>query len=164
MTQAGEGASPGSARTVVDACSDARLAIGLGCDRGTPEATVEACLREALAQVGAQIAQVAVAASIEAKQDEAAFLSLAARHGWPLRWYAAAQLAAVPVPNPSETVLRYMGTPSVSEAAALLAAGAADASALLVEKHRLRGPDGRNATVSIARMPQAGQGLSDHAG
>ncbi|MBF9265145.1 cobalamin biosynthesis protein, partial [Acidovorax cattleyae] len=26
-----------------------RLAIGLGCDRGTPEATVEACLREALA-------------------------------------------------------------------------------------------------------------------
>ncbi len=93
-----------------------------------------------------------MAASIEAKQDEAAFLSLAARHGWPLRWYAAAQLAAVPVPNPSETVLRYMGTPSVSEAAALLAAGAADASALLVEKHRLRGPDGRNATVSIARI------------
>ncbi len=144
--------------------SDARLAIGLGCDRGTPEATVEACLHAALAQAGAQIAQVAVAASIEAKQDEAAFISLAARHGWPLRWYAAAQLAAVPVPNPSETVLRYMGTPSVSEAAALLAAGAADASALLVEKHRLRGPDGRNATVSIARMPQAGQGLSDHAG
>ncbi len=141
-----------------------RLAIGLGCDRGTPEATVEACLHAALAQAGAQIAQVAVAASIEAKQDEAAFLSLAARHGWPLRWYAAAQLAAVPVPNPSETVLRYMGTPSVSEAAALLAAGAADASALLVEKHRLRGPDGRNATVSIARMAQAPQGISDHAG
>uniref|UniRef100_UPI00190F9D54 cobalamin biosynthesis protein n=1 Tax=Raoultella sp. 18083 TaxID=2681462 RepID=UPI00190F9D54 len=76
--------------------SSVRLAIGLGCDRGTPEATVDACLREALAQAGAEIAQVAVAASIEAKRDEAAFLSLAARHGWPLRWYAAARLAAVP--------------------------------------------------------------------
>ncbi|XDF35542.1 cobalamin biosynthesis protein [Paracidovorax avenae] len=141
-----------------------RLAIGLGCDRGTPEATVEACLHEALARAGAQIAQVAVAASIEAKHDEAAFLSLAARHGWALRWYAATQLAAVPVPNPSETVLRYMGTPSVSEAAALLAAGAPDASALLVEKHRLRGPDGRNATVSIARIPPVPQGTSDSGG
>jgi cobalt-precorrin 5A hydrolase len=39
----------------------------------------------------------------------------------------------------------------VSEAAALLAAGA-DMQSLLVEKHKHRGPDGRNATVSVARM------------
>ena len=42
-------------------------------------------------------------------------------------------------------------------AAALLAAGtslATDPAALIVEKHKLRGPDGRNATVSIARIPQ----------
>ena len=74
-----------------------------------------------------------------------------------MRFYTPAELAAVPVPNPSETVLRYTGTPSVSEAAALLAAGGgqqpAPMSALVVEKHRLRGPDGRNATVSIARVP-----------
>jgi len=58
----------------------------------------------------------------------------------------------VPVPNPSETVRKHTGTPSVSEAAALLAAGAG--AQLLLEKHRLRGPDGRNATVSIARIAQ----------
>ena len=81
-------------------------------------------------------------------------MQLAAQHGWPLQWYSAAQLAAVPVPNPSATVQRYMGTPSVSEAAALLAAQA-DLSALVVEKHKLRGPDGKNATVSIARMAAA---------
>ena len=43
---------------------------------------------------------------------------------------------------------------SREEAAALLAACpyAPDMKQLLVEKHRLRGPDGRNATVSIARI------------
>ena len=130
------------------------LAIGLGCDRGTPLATVQQCLQQALALAGSTLADVAVLASIEAKANEAAFLQLAAQHGWPLHWYSAAQLAAVPVPNPSATVQRYMGTPSVSEAAALLAAQA-DPSALVVEKHKLRGPDGKNATVSIARMAAA---------
>jgi cobalt-precorrin 5A hydrolase len=113
---------------------------------------VQQCLQQALALAGGTLADVAVLASIEAKADEAAFLQLAQQHGLPLQWFTAAQLAAVPVPNPSATVQRYMGTPSVSEAAALLAAQA-DLRALVVEKHKLRGPDGKNATVSIARMP-----------
>jgi len=29
-----------------------------------------------------------------------------------------------------------------------------DATQLIVEKHRLRGSDGRSATVSIARIPE----------
>jgi cobalt-precorrin 5A hydrolase len=62
-------------------------------------------------------------------------------------------LAEVDVPNPSETVRKHTGTPSVSEAAALLAART-DKTHLLIEKHRLRGADGRNATVSIARIPE----------
>ena len=70
-----------------------------------------------------------------------------------IRFYTAAELAQVEVPNPSATVLKYTGTPSVSEAAALLAAGT-DLRDLLIEKHKLRGPDGRNATVSIARIPE----------
>ena len=131
------------------------VAVGLGCDRGTPLATVAQALDAALAQAGLARAQVAVLASIEAKRDEVALLELAARGGWPLRFFSAAELAAVPVPHPSGTVLRYMGTPSVSEAAALLAAGAGMA-ALLVEKHKLRGEDGKNATVSIARMATTG--------
>lgn len=49
------------------------LAIGLGCDRGTPLATVQQCLQQALALAGGTLADVAVLASIEAKADEAAF-------------------------------------------------------------------------------------------
>lgn len=133
-----------------------RLALGLGCDRGTPAATIEQAIDAALARIGACRAQVAAAASITLKADEAGLLEVAAAAGWTLQFHSPQALAAVAVPNPSETVRKHTGTPSVSEAAALLAAGtdlATDPAALRVEKHKLRGPDGRHATVSIARMP-----------
>ena len=130
-----------------------RLALGIGCDRDTMAATIAQAIAEALAVCGAKLDDVAAVASIDLKADEAGLLEVARAHGWPIRFYAAAELAAVAVPNPSETVRRHTGTPSVSEAAALLA-GAVDKTQLIIEKHRLRGPDGRNATVSIARMTQ----------
>ena len=130
------------------------IAVGLGCDRGTSLETLQQALDEALALSGTRLANIAAAASIDLKADEPGLLTLAARHGWPLTFYTPAQLAAVPVPNPSETVRRYTGSPSVSEAAALLAASMAGpllpASALLLEKHKHRGADGRNATISLA--------------
>lgn len=129
------------------------IALGIGCDRGTPATTVAQCIAEALAACDATPADVRAVASIDLKADEAGLIEATRARGWTPRFYPAAALAQVPVPNPSETVHRHTGTPSVSEAAALLAAGA-DMSQLLIEKYKLRGPDGRNATVSIARMPQ----------
>lgn len=131
-----------------------KLALGIGCDRGTPEDTLARAVAEALALARAGLGDVAAVASITLKADEPGLLALAARHGWALAFYRPDELAAVPVPNPSEAVRRHTGTPSVSEAAALLAAGAA-AAGLLVEKHKLRGADGKNATVSIARCAAA---------
>lgn len=128
------------------------VTLGLGCDRSTPASTITRCIAEALAACGRTPADVQAVASIVLKADEPGLLEVIAHHGWPALFYPASELAAVDVPNPSETVRKYTDTPSVSEAAALLAAGA-DKSHLLIEKHRLRGPDGRNATVSIARIP-----------
>ena len=132
-----------------------KIAVGLGCDRGTSLATLQQALGEALALAGACVGDVAAAASIDLKADEPGLLALAALHGWPMTFYTPAQLASVPVPNPSETVRRHTGTPSVSEAAALRAASTdgqvLPGTALLVEKHTYKGADGRNATVSLAR-------------
>lgn len=129
-----------------------KVALGIGCDRGTPLVTLARAVDEALAVAGLQRGQVTGVGSITLKADEPALLALAAQAGWPLHFYPATQLAEVVVPHPSETVRRHTGTPSVSEAAAVLAAGTTEASALWVEKHRLRGDDGRNATVSVARV------------
>ncbi len=130
-----------------------KITLGLGCDRGTPATTIARCIDEALALANATLADVQAVASIDLKADEIGLAEVASANGWLIRFYAAAELALVAVPNPSETVRKYTGTPSVSEAAALLAAGA-DQTHLIIEKHKLRGPDGRNATVSIARIPQ----------
>lgn len=131
-----------------------RVSVGLGCDRGTPLATLQHALGLALAQAGVQPSQVVAAASITLKADEPGLLALANALGWQLVFFTPQQLSEVPVPNPSETVRHYTGTPSVSEAAALRVGGQGaplPASALLVEKLKFRGDDGRNATVSLAR-------------
>lgn len=137
--------------------------VGLGCDRGTPAQTLSQALDLALARVGATLGDVAAACSITLKADEAGLLELARRHGWALRFYTPGQLASVPVPHPSETVRRHTGTPSVSEAAALLGAGRdgvpAGIDRLAVDKLKHRGEDGRHATISLARIdPPASPG------
>ncbi len=138
------------------------LWLGIGCERGTDLALLERLGVQGLA--GAQLAAAAVAglASIDRKGDEPALLELAARRGWPLRLFRAEQLAEVPVPNPSAAVAAEMGTASVAEAAALLAAGAG--AQLLLPKQIERRQAGENgaATLAICQAldqwaPQRGQ-------
>lgn len=128
-----------------------KLVLGLGCDRGTPLSTVETAIAQALASASLTLEQVVLFASIDKKQDEVALLQLAEKHALAINFYPAEKLAGVPVPSPSAVVMKYVGTPSVSEAAAILAA-ATDMSDLLVEKYKYRGEDGKNATVSIVKM------------
>ncbi len=128
-----------------------RFVLGIGCDAGTCLLTVERAVREALAAAGVAPEAVTAVASIALKRHEPALWHLAARQGWPLRFYPAPVLAQVPVPHPSETVRRHTGTPAVAEAAALWCAGGGHAE-LRMEKMRWRGEDGRHATISIARL------------
>lgn len=128
-----------------------RLALGIGCDRDTPVATLALAVSAALARIGASSDQVTVIATIDIKADESGLRQLTKACGWPLRLFTAEHLASVTVPNPSEAVRRHTGTPSVSAAAALLAADC-PLDGLLVEKHRERDADGKHATVSIASI------------
>ncbi len=130
-----------------------KVILGMGCDRGTPKATLEAAIDLALATIKLPRSAVSSLATIDKKNDEVALLALSDDHGWPLQFFCASQLAKVQVPNPSEVVRKYMGTPAVSEAAAILAANT-DMSDLLVEKFKHKGADGKNATVSIVRLKE----------
>ena len=126
-----------------------KLVVGLGCDRGTSLQTLAMALNEALSSKALDPQAIIGFASIEQKKDEPAIQGLIRGMRTPITFFRAEELAQVEVPSPSETVLKYMGTPSVSEAAALLLAQA-DMTALLVEKYKHLGKDGKNATISIA--------------
>lgn len=130
-----------------------KVTIGMGCDRNASFQTLETALSQALDLANLDFSNVAGLASIDKKNDEVALLALAEKNGWALHFYSADELAKVVVPNPSEVVRKYMGTPSVSEAAALLAAKT-EMQNLLIEKHKHLGTDGKNATVSIARISE----------
>lgn len=101
------------------------LWLGMGCERDTSLTVLERLVQRVLSQSGLAEAAVAGLASIDRKGDEPALLALAAARGWPLKLFTAAQLAPVVVPNPSEAVAREMGTASVAEAVAWLAASVA---------------------------------------
>lgn len=101
------------------------LWLGMGCERDTSLTVLERLVQRVLSQSGLAETAVAGLASIDRKGDEPALLALAAARGWPLKLFTAAQLAPVVVPNPSEAVAREMGTASVAEAAAWLAASVA---------------------------------------
>jgi cobalamin biosynthesis protein CbiG len=118
------------------------IAVGVGASRGCPADELAGLVDASLRAAGIGSAAVLALASADVKADEPAVLALAAERGWPLRTFGAAALARVAVPTPSATVARHVGTPSVAEASALLAAAPAE---LLVAKQR-----SRHATCAIA--------------
>jgi cobalt-precorrin 5A hydrolase len=128
------------------------LVLGLGCDRGAAPEMVERGVLAILAEHRLSIKSVKAIATVDRKQDEPAFLYLRDHYDWPLEFYTAVQLDAVPgIENPSETVKRHIGTRGVAEPAALLRAGA---QVLLVPKQVYTEPDaGRSMTLAVARIP-----------
>ena len=59
-----------------------KVAVGIGCDRGTSLATLEAALSQALAEAGLSSEAIVLLASITLKADEPGLLALAARLPW----------------------------------------------------------------------------------
>lgn len=80
--------------------------------------------------------------TIDVKSDEPFVQLLKEGYNEKVEFFTAEQLAAVEVPNPSETVAKHVGTPSVCEAAAILGS---NNGKLIVPKLK-----GKNFTVALA--------------
>jgi precorrin-3B C17-methyltransferase/precorrin-6y C5,15-methyltransferase (decarboxylating) CbiE subunit/precorrin-6Y C5,15-methyltransferase (decarboxylating) CbiT subunit len=125
------------------------VALGVGCStEATPE-EVAAVAAEALAAAGT--GDPGVVATVDRRADHPAVAAQAAGR---LVAFPASLLATVDVPHPSEAVARAVGTPSVAEAAALLAAG--PGARLRATKHT--GPTATAAVAAAARRPRHREG------
>jgi len=127
------------------------LVLGVGCERGISAAALEEGLDQFLSERRFAKSSIATIASVALKADEEGILELARRHGWQTVFYSPEELAAVAgMPNPSEVVARYVGTPGVAEPAALLAAGV---ERLLAEKEVVRSALApQRMTFALARL------------
>ncbi len=119
------------------------LAVGVGCNRGTPAEEIQAAIDQTLTEAGLELSSVAQLATIEDKADEAGLLETCDKRNWPLRIFSRREIATVTdLPNPSEWAQRALGVPGVAEPAALLAA---NSDTLLVEKQKFP-----NVTVAVS--------------
>jgi len=116
------------------------LVVGVGASSDAPATAASELLDRVLADHGLARESIAVIATIDRRANDPVVSSL----GLPIRSFAAEELAEVEVPNPSDVVRAEVGTGSVAEAAALLAAGSG--GELLVDKQKAA-----TATVAIAR-------------
>ncbi len=120
------------------------LVVGLGSSLGVRAGAVRAALGRAL---DARHPDVVAFATVDRRGSEPGLVAVVAEHGAPLRCYSAAQLDAVEVPCPSDVVRGHVGTRSVAEAAALLAARDLGGGVLVVPKRR-----GEQVTVAVAEL------------
>jgi len=116
------------------------LVVGVGSSTGAESDEVIALVVTTLADAGLSADSLDTVATIDRRRHHPAITGL----GLAVTAFTAETLARVAVPNPSDAARRAVGTASVCEAAALLAAG--DGADLIVEKRT-----SKNATVAVAR-------------
>jgi len=116
------------------------LVVGVGASSGAPADAAVLLLAEALEAAGLSGDAVGLVATVDRRAGDPVIAAL----GKPVRTFDADTLANIDVPNPSAVVEAVVGTPSVAEAAALLAAG--PGAELVVPKQK-----GATATVAVAR-------------
>ena len=117
------------------------LHLGLGCHRGTAKEAVAAAVETVLAAGGIDPAAIRCAASIDLKKDEKGLLDFCGERGWPIEFYPAETLRAVPGSfTPSPFVESVTGVDNVCERSALLGA-----DRLIVKKTAVNG-----VTVALA--------------
>jgi cobalamin biosynthesis protein CbiG len=120
------------------------LWVGMGCQSGTTGGAVAEAIGRTLAHHSLDINTVVGLATLESK---VVAINICRQHHWQLRFFSAPELALVNVSQPIAAVANFVGTPSVAEAAACLAAGQ-----LLIPKE-IHWLEGKFITIAIGNSP-----------
>lgn len=121
--------------------------LGVGCRRGTTARQLEEAFAAFCAASGLSPAAVCAAASIDLKKDEPGLAAFCKAHGWPITFYPADELRAVPGQfTPSAFVASVTGVDNVCERSAVKASG----GTLLLPKTA-----GGGVTLALAVRPFA---------
>ncbi|BAZ80080.1 cobalamin biosynthesis protein [Sphaerospermopsis kisseleviana CS-549] len=126
------------------------LWVGMGCQKGISSELIDIAIERTFQTYQLAYTDLAGIASIDIKASELGVREFCRIHNLPLKTFTAEVLAGVSVPNPGKIITETVGTPSVAEAAAILAASHnTSAVSLLVPKQIFRLP-GEVGAVTIA--------------
>ena len=120
------------------------LVVGVGLHWDTSKDTIKEGVEFCMKKFNLSPKSIARFSSIKKESDVVGLQELAKEWGIPVDYFEKEQLAQIAIPNPSETVQAFEGTPSVSEASSLRSSG----GKLVVEKQKFP----PNLTVAIARI------------
>lgn len=120
------------------------LVVGIGLHGDTAKEKIKDCVESTLKKYNLSPKCIARLVSIKKPTDVQGLIDAASEMQVPLEYFDREELAQVSIPNPSQMVQAYEGTPSVSEAAAIKSSK----GILVVEKQKFP-PD---LTVAIARI------------
>ena len=120
------------------------LVVGVGLHWDTSKDIIKEGVEFCMKKFNLSQKSIARFSSIKKESDVIGLQELAKEWNIPVDYFEKEQLAQIAIPNPSETVQAFEGTPSVSEASALRSSG----GKLVVEKQKFP----PNLTVAIARI------------
>jgi len=120
------------------------LVIGIGLHWDTSKETIKEGIEFCMKKFKLSTKSIARFSSIKKESEIIGLQELAKEWDVPIDYFEKDHLAQIAIPNPSETVQAFEGTPSVSEASALRSSN----GKLVVEKQKFP----PNLTVAIARI------------
>ena len=120
------------------------LVVGVGLHWDTSKDIIKEGIEFCMKKFNLAQKSIAKFSSIKKESDVVGLQELAKEWNVPVDYFGKEQLAQIAIPNPSETVQAFEGTPSVSEASAIRSSG----GKLVVEKQKFP----PNLTVAIARI------------
>jgi cobalt-precorrin 5A hydrolase len=120
------------------------LVVGIGLHRDTTRDIIEAGVLNVLKDKGLSFKSIRNISSISKEGQIKGLQEFSEKYGIPLEIYDKGKLGQVSVPNPSKTVEKFEGTPSVSEASSIVSSK----GELIVPKQKFP----PNLTVAVSRV------------
>jgi cobalt-precorrin 5A hydrolase len=120
------------------------LVVGIGLHWNTAKDVIESGIKTVFIEKGLAFKSIRNISSINREARAKGLEEFSKQYGIPVEIYGKDELASVNVPNPSATVQKFEGTPSVSEASSLLSSK----GELIVPKQKFP----PNLTVAVSRI------------
>jgi len=122
------------------------LSLGTGCSKDIEPVLFEEKLLKLLSNENIAYQSIAVITSVDIKAAEQAYVDIASKYHWDFKTFPAADLATMPLANPSDVVLEKIGIQGVSESSSALAA---NTTSWLVEKTKAEVSSGKMFTHAV---------------